>query len=164
MIDRLLISYGEYGLLMDELASRLTGNYTAVYGPPRGGLPIAVHLSHHLGIPLAVTCQELFDMLDAVESPHALIVDDIADTGRSLAELIELFRRIDIPLTTAVLFRKQRSVVTPGIWLREVSNSSWVVFPWECPDETPNREICPHPPAPSPTAPSTSLSDRAGEG
>ena len=57
-------------------------------------------------------------------------------------ELIELFRHIDIPLTTAVLFRKPRSLVTPDIWLRDVSDSSWVVFPWECPGETPNRYIC----------------------
>jgi len=142
VIDRLNISYGEYGLLMDELAGRLTGTFAAVYGPPRGGLPLAVHLSHQLGIPLAVTTQELFDILDGASSPRALIVDDIADTGRSLTEMIELFKHIAVPLTTAVLFRKPRSVVNPDIWLREAANACWVVFPWESPDEAPNRSLC----------------------
>ena len=48
----------------------------AVYGLPRGGLPIAVSLSHRLNLPL------LMDYYDRkiVTDKQILVVDDIADT------------------------------------------------------------------------------------
>jgi len=54
----------------------------AVYGLPRGGLPIAVSLSHKLNLPL------LMDYYDRkiVTDKQILVVDDIADTGNTLKE------------------------------------------------------------------------------
>ena len=54
----------------------------AVYGPPRGGLPIAVTLSHRLNIPL------IKDYWETEKLDRVLIVDDIADTGKTLEPLI----------------------------------------------------------------------------
>ena len=51
-------------------------NFEGVYGFPRGGLCLAVALSHSLGLPL-------------LEEPinNSLIVDDIYDTGHTLEKV-----------------------------------------------------------------------------
>ena len=53
-----------------------------VYGPPRGGLPLAVKLSHLLNIPLS---------LDTIKQ-NTLVVDDISDTGNTLFPIKEEFK------------------------------------------------------------------------
>ena len=45
------VSYGEYGLILNEFVERLKDKeYDFVYGPPRGGAPIAAHMSHFLDV------------------------------------------------------------------------------------------------------------------
>lgn len=90
-----------------------------VYGPPRGGLPIAVCLSHLLDIDLILDPKQI--------SKNTLIVDDIADTGVTLAELLNNY---NIPLFTATLYYHQQSAVVPDLWLHE-KKDKWIVFPWE---------------------------------
>lgn len=84
-----------------------------IWGPARGGLPITVCLSHALNLPLA-------------EKPTkaTLIVDDIADTGKTLGSFAA--RGFFI----AAIFYHRQSVFVPNIWLRE-KKDAWVVFPWE---------------------------------
>ena len=54
-----------------------SGKIRSVAGVPRGGLILAVLLSHQLGIPL-VYVEEA--------TPSTLLVDDLADTGETLLE------------------------------------------------------------------------------
>ena len=140
MIERLYVSYHEFGGLLDELVGRLDGSYACVYGPPRGGLPIAVHLSHRLGIPLLAGEHDLAPA-GALNDTRLLIVDDIADTGRSLASLTASLDSHGVSLVTACLFYKPRSIIEPDIWIRRVDDDCWVTFPWERADEIPNREL-----------------------
>ena len=89
-----------------------------VYGPPRGGLPIAVTLSHRLNIPL---------IKGYWESEHlnkVLIVDDIADTGKTLESLI------GPKFITYTIYYHQQSIVKPDYYVFE-KKDEWVVFPWE---------------------------------
>jgi len=141
MAEKQYLSYNEYGQLMNELFGRLTGTYTHLYGNPRGGLPIAVHLSHLMNLPLIVTEDDLVAELYCTSGCHVLIVDDITDTGRSLIRLSDLLRALDVPFTTACLYHKPRSSFEPDIWLRRISNDNWIVFPWEHRDERPNRPL-----------------------
>ena len=48
--------------------------FSGIHGIPRGGLVLAVSLSHRLELPLLATPQ-----------PGCLIVDDVFETGRTLA-------------------------------------------------------------------------------
>lgn len=87
-------------------------NFDGVWAPPRGGLPLAVVLSHALSIPLLLK-----------PTKKTLICDDIADTGRTLDQ----FNNKNIIVT---IFYHNQSIVVPNIWLRQ-KKDKWIVFPWE---------------------------------
>ena len=68
-----VLSWAQFDQAVQQLASRYAGSaVTGVYGVPRGGLCLAVALSHAIDRPL----------LSAPE-PSALIVDDVYETGRN---------------------------------------------------------------------------------
>jgi len=87
--------------------------FDGVWGPPRGGLPLAVMLSHALEIPFLLKSQ----------SRRTLIVDDIADTGKSLRPF---FGKNFI----VTVFYHHQSLTVPDIWMRE-KRKKWIIFPWE---------------------------------
>lgn len=88
--------------------------FDGVWGPPVGGLVPATILRHALDLPYLISPQ----------SPQTLIVDDIADSGKSLCHWEKN------PIVTLFYFRK--SIVTPMLWVREKkSEDEWIVFPWE---------------------------------
>ena len=86
--------------------------FDGVWAPPRGGLPLAVVLSHALDIPLLLK-----------PTRKTLICDDIADTGRTLDQ----FNNKNIIVT---IFYHNQSIVVPNIWIRQ-KKDKYIVFPWE---------------------------------
>lgn len=92
-----------------------------VYGLPRGGLPLAVALSHRLNVPL-------------LQRPErwCLVVDDIYETGRTLKP----FKDQDVHVAVWM------SKAEPEWWMAaEVVNSSeWILFPWEDPAAAKSEE------------------------
>ena len=113
-----------------KLANMIPKNkYENVYAIPRGGLIIGVYLSHYLDIPLKLIYHSFYDL----KLQSNLIVDDIADTGRTLLE----FKDFDI----ATVYYKPRSIVKPTYYAEECSNDRWIVFPFEKAEEEPNREV-----------------------
>lgn len=127
------ITYSKYSILMNELVNQIKSkiylsNMKMIYTFIRGGLPIAVHLSHFLNIPV-YTDEIKFDFT-TYYCNEILVVDDIADTGKTLDGFHMVF-------PTATLFYKPRSKVKPTCYVIETVN--WLVFPWESSDEKPNR-------------------------
>lgn len=117
-----ILTWEQFGSSLNILLSRIPKNkYKYIFGIPRGGLIIAVWLSHQLKLPLI---HQMF--------PHSeiLIVDDIADTGKTL----KVFEAWD----TATLYYKPRSEIIPTYYA--VETSDWIVFPYERVDEPENRE------------------------
>jgi len=88
-------------------------NFEGVYGFPRGGLCLAVALSHSLGIPLLGKPQD-----------NSIIVDDIYDTGHTL-EKIKNIKGSE----THVWISKRK----PTWWksYKYIQDNEWIVFPWE---------------------------------
>ena len=120
MIEKIYMSWEDFGLAIDELVEEIDDNsfvdYDGVFGMPRGGLPIAVALSHRLGLPLL----EDFEVTN-----ETLIVDDINDTGKTL---LGAAQTNDI----ATLYSTPWSVVKPLFFVRhKVSKDTWIIFPWE---------------------------------
>jgi hypothetical protein len=115
------LTWNDFDQAVDRIASYCAAApLTGVYGFPRGGLPLAVALSHRLGAP----------MVPAPSAPGTLIVDDIHDTGRTLAPLL----RPEPPATPSPLIwvwvtreiaPRGYSAVWAGI------GEEWVTFPWE---------------------------------
>jgi hypoxanthine phosphoribosyltransferase len=110
------LSWHDFDQAVESIARRCAqDHFSGIYGIPRGGLVLAVTLSHRLQIPL-------------VHEPQAqcLVVDDIYETGRT----VEPFR--DRPdLSTWVWISKR-----PTDWWQAVeisSSNDWIVFPWENP-------------------------------
>ena len=88
-------------------------NFEGIYGFPRGGLCLAVALSHSLGLPL----------LDEPKN-NSLIVDDIYDTGHTL----EKIKNIKGSETHVWV-----SKIQPTWWKahKYIKGKEWIVFPWE---------------------------------
>ena len=89
---------------------------SAIYGVPRGGLCLAVALSHKLNL-------KIIDK----PSKNSLIVDDVYETGHTLNQ----YKGIQ-GAYYFVLFSKKKLT-----WLNTVnltSKKDWIVFPWENPN------------------------------
>ena len=65
-----------------------------------------------------------------VEGKKALLVDDVADTGKSLRLAREhVLQQGATEVRIATVYRKPWSVIKPDYY--ETETSCWVVFPWE---------------------------------
>mgnify|MGYP001564559915 CR=1 FL=1 len=92
---------------------RLRKKFDGIHGIPRGGLTLAVKLSHLLNLPILI----------GGVTKNTLVVDDVADTGSMLMPFKER------KATIVTIFYKPWSKVVPNIWLRKTENH--IVFPWE---------------------------------
>ena len=109
-----LLSWEDFDRAVWHIASSCDeGSISGIYGIPRGGLCLAVALSHRLQLPLLPRAQ-----------PGCLLVDDVYETGLTL----EVYR--DLPNTRAVVWI---SKANPNWWhaVEVVDSSEWIVFPWE---------------------------------
>lgn len=64
----------------------------------------------------------------AVAGMRALVVDDVADSGRTLALVLEMLRSHGADVRSAVVYGKPTSIVAPDFAWR--TTSSWIMFPW----------------------------------
>lgn len=121
-----LLDYPAIKTMVKKLCSQIKKKkkkYTGVYGIPRGGVPIATMISYELGIP---------QTLDPIEG--CLIVDDIADSGRTLDQVIRGLSTISLDDNdTATLFVKTHSKFKPTFWVD--LTDLWITFPWELKDQ-----------------------------
>ena len=107
-------SWREFDQSVDYIANQCKEmKLTGIYGVPRGGLCLAVALSHKLDVQL-------------IEKPlkNSLIVDDVFETGITLSN----FKNIE-GVNFFVLVSKKKP-----IWWNAVHLSlkeEWIVFPWE---------------------------------
>ena len=110
----LTLSWQDFERAVEAIVERCHGrHFCGVHGIPRGGLVLAVSLSHRLDLPLLSSAE-----------PGCLLVDDVYETGLTL----EPYRRLENS-TTVVWMSK----VEP-LWWQAVDvtqTNEWIVFPWE---------------------------------
>jgi hypoxanthine phosphoribosyltransferase len=116
-----LLSWPHFHAAVIDLSHRITQEIDflpekpqGIYGEPRGGLPIAVALSHRLQMPLLLSPE-----------PGMIWVDDIVDSGRTR-------ERTNAMLWAAWFSRRPRA---DTIWVEQCRGDEWLVFPWEDPGQ-----------------------------
>ena len=119
--EKLYVSWKDLEEFVDSLIEEMNKqNFkpTGVYGIPRGGLIPATLISYKLDIPLLMNA-----------SKGCLIVDDIADSGRTLLHFTENDTQFN-KYFIATMFYHERSIVKPNYY-KFMKNDKWIVFPWE---------------------------------
>ena len=107
-------SWNEFDNCVEQIAIKCKLlDPSGIYGVPRGGLCLAVALSHKLKINLIPEPKK-----------NSLIVDDVYETGITLNS----FKDIE-GANFFVLFSKINPTWWNTVYLSE--KSEWIVFPWE---------------------------------
>ena len=134
-------------MLLSQAQKIQARNYKpdTIVGVSRGGLIPARILTDLLEAPQLATIQITFyqdiaqptseptlkqTLTAPIEGKEVLLVDDIADTGRSL-KLAQtyLHQQGALETKTATLYLKPQSITIPDFY--EKQTSAWVVFPWD---------------------------------
>jgi hypoxanthine phosphoribosyltransferase len=148
MSEREILTWELFGSASRELAQAIADSGfrpDVVLGIARGGLVPAGSLAY------ALDCKNLFTMnvefytgvgttldapvmlpplLDATELDDlsVLVVDDVADSGRTLELVYDFCRGHVAEVRTAVLYEKPRSVIKADYTWRYTDR--WINFPW----------------------------------
>jgi len=70
------------------------------------------------------------DMPLDIKGKKVLIIDDVADTGKSLVEARKYIEKKGAKeIRTATLHYKPASEITPDYYIHETSD--WIIYPWE---------------------------------
>lgn len=96
----------------------LTSSYREAGGTVQGTLSIADHVS----------------CIGPLKGPNCLVVDDLADSGSTLAQVIPVIksRYPDIrEVRTAVLWQKQHSLFSPDYCVERLEGNPWIHQPFE---------------------------------
>lgn len=104
------ISWKDIHLMVELLYKTIPKTYNSIYGIPRGGLILAVILSHLSSKPITF-----------VPRKDTLIIDDICDKGITLSKFNNY--------VTATLHYKSNQIMKPTYFIEETKD--WIVYPWE---------------------------------
>src|SRR5881392_198971 len=150
-VERESMTWEDVGTAVEELAAQIEASSfrpDAVLALARGGLPAAGALAYALGVKNMATLNvEFYTGIDErlaeplllppvpdlalLRAERLLVVDDVADTGRTLALASKFCAQHVTEVRTAVLYEKPHSVVRCDfVWRR---TDRWVNFPWSAP-------------------------------
>lgn len=146
--EREVLTWENFGIASRELARKIVDSGFVpdiVIAIARGGLIPAGAIAYAMGVKAAgtlnvefysdieetlpdpVVLEPLLDT-DSIVGKKLLVVDDVADSGRTLALVVELLTQHTAEVRSAVIYTKPRSVVAPEYSWRETDK--WINFPW----------------------------------
>jgi hypoxanthine phosphoribosyltransferase len=118
-MEKIYLSWDDIKTAVESLAYQIKKSNIEIYkikGLQRGGLIPAVMLSHLLDIPMTE---------NKIVGSNVLVVDDICDTGETLAP----YKQTNNPIAT--IHHKQTAIVEPTFYYSLAKNDSWYYYPWE---------------------------------
>jgi uncharacterized protein len=147
------IKWDELDTLIDDIVAHITltgRKFDLILSLNRGGLIPGTMLSHRLGVRHAVMSIESYSgkkrgsirggtCISASVYPkkkhiNILIVDDIADSGKSFEFAIKKLKKLRwsaVYFETAALYWKPKSSIRPTYIGGSVENNVWINYPWE---------------------------------
>lgn len=109
-------TWEDFDNAVEYLAKELRNQpFHSIYGPPRGGLPLAVSLSHKLDLTLVTHLEDVVS--------RTLVVDDICDSGLTM-------RRFVGKCCIATIHMVEGCSPQPDYYYK-VREAEWVIYPWE---------------------------------
>lgn len=153
-----VLTWEGFGTASRELAQQIANDGyepEIIVAVARGGLVPAGALSYSMGVKLSdainvefytdvhetlpdpVLLEPLLDT-ESISGKRLLVVDDVADSGRTLALVLKLLEGYGCEVRSAVVYAKSASEVEPDyVWRR---TDEWIVFPWSAePPVTPEK-------------------------
>lgn len=148
LVTKEVLTWEGFGHASRELAQDVADSGfkpSVIIAVARGGLSLAGALTYALGVKLtdAINVEFYTDINETLPDPillapmldtesiageRILVVDDVADSGRTLGLVIKLLRGFGAEVRSAVLYAKPRSLVEPDFTWK--STDEWIVFPW----------------------------------
>ncbi|HTL41149.1 MAG TPA: phosphoribosyltransferase [Pseudolysinimonas sp.] len=146
--EREILSYAAFGVAARELAQTIADDGyrpDAIIAIARGGLVLAGALGYALDVkmlgslnvefytgveerlPEPIVLPPTLDR-DALAGKRVLLVDDVSDSGRTLALVLALLRAGGGEVRTVCLYSKPGTVQPPDYVWRTTPN--WIMFPW----------------------------------
>lgn len=146
--DKEILTWEMFGTACRELAQQVVDSgFTpeVLIAVARGGLLPGGGLAYALGTKLsdAINVEFYTDVHETLPDPvllaplldtesiagrRLLVVDDVADSGRTLALVLDLLRTHHAETRSAVLYAKPTTEIEPDyVWRR---TDRWIVFPW----------------------------------
>lgn len=145
-IQFLPISWNEYHDLARKLAASIlqhTPDVNQIVAISRGGLTLGHLLTDFLRIPIATIAIQSYSDIQKqgelkitqplnmhIRGKHILLVDDVADTGKTFkraATYLKSFKPKEI--TTVAIFYKPKSIFRPDYFAK--TTTKWIIFPYE---------------------------------
>lgn len=146
VIQYLHITWRQYHTLARKLAASIldqTTPFDKVVAISRGGLTLGHLLTDFLRIPIStITIQSYTDiqahgevaltekLQTSIKGKRILLVDDVADSGKTLQRAISYLRRLQpANITTVTMFYKLHSQFRPDFFA--TITKKWILFPYE---------------------------------
>ncbi|MFJ3958190.1 phosphoribosyltransferase [Arthrobacter sp. NPDC090010] len=146
--EREVLTWDTFGDASRELAQTVVDSGfqpEVVVAIARGGLLLAGSIAYALGakacgalnvefytgigtvLPEPVVLPPMLDE-GALHGKKVLLVDDVSDSGRTLAKVVELIGDWGAEVRTVCLYTKPRTILEPDYeWRR---TDKWITFPW----------------------------------
>lgn len=146
--EKEILTWERFGSACRELAQQVKDSGfepEVLIAVARGGLLPGGGLSYALGVKLtdAINVEFYTDVhetlpdpvllaplldTDSIRGKRLLVVDDVVDSGRTLALVLDLLATHGADARSAVLYAKPTTVVEPDFtWAH---TDQWIVFPW----------------------------------
>ena len=136
--NKLYLSWKWVDEQINKIGDKLEGlDLEFVSGIPRGGLIPAVMMSHAYGI--KYISYSSAKMLPLELRKKTIVIDDISDTGLTMAEADKL------KFITSSLCTRVGTKTLPRLSGELISGNEWLVFPWETLDSIPVQDYLVNP-------------------
>ena len=149
MQNKLILTWDEYFKYCDILVSKIgySNKYSAILAVARGGLIPAQYIAYKLNIRRIynfgvityadnnqilkdedITLYQSPAMNSDIHNYKILIVDDIADSGRTLKIITSMYNNSDV---CTIFYKPNKSIVKPDYYGQTIDNDTWVEFPYD---------------------------------